>query len=74
MSYIDASEVVRKAVVTTLKGLGYTVNGNEFPRVEVMSVTSSFGIDKDNETEIVTVQLDVITQGTSHFNSSIVRL
>ena len=49
MSYIDASEVVRKAVVTTLKGLGYTVNGNEFPRVEVMSVTSSFGIDKDNE-------------------------
>ena len=65
MSYIDASEVVRKAVVTTLKGLGYTVNGNEFPRVEVMSVTSSFGIDKDNETEIVTVQLDVITQGTS---------
>lgn len=65
MSYIDASEVVRKAVVTTLKGLGYTVNGNEFPRVEVMSVTGQFGLDKDNETEIVTVQLDVITQGTS---------
>ena len=65
MSYIDASEVVRKAVVTTLKGLGYTVNGNAFPRVEVMSVTGQFGLDKDNETEIVTVQLDVITQGTS---------
>ena len=65
MSYIDASEVVRKAVVTTLKGLGYTVNGNEFPRVEVMSVTSSFGIDKDNETEIVTVQLDIITSDTT---------
>ena len=65
MSYIDASEVVRKAVVTTIKGLGYTVNGNAFPRVEVMSVTGQFGLDKDNETEIVTVQLDVITQGTS---------
>ena len=65
MSYIDASEVVRKAVVTTIKGLGYTVNGNAFPRVEIMSVTGQFGLDKDNETEIVTVQLDVITQGTS---------
>ena len=65
MSYIDDSEVVRKAVVTTLKGLGYTVNGNAFPRVEIMSVTGQFGLDKDNETEIVTVQLDIITQGTS---------
>ena len=73
MSYIDASEVVRKAVVTTLKGLGYTVNGNEFTRVEVMSVTSSFGIDKDNETEIVTVQLDVITQGTSPAQAILMR-
>ena len=65
MSYIDASEVVRKAVVTTLKGLGYTVNGNAFPRVEVMSVTGQFGLDKDNETELVTVQLDVITADTT---------
>ena len=73
MSYIDASEVVRKAVVTTLKWLGYTVNGNEFPRVEVMSVTGSFGIDKDNETEIVTVQLDVITQGTSPAQAILMR-
>ena len=73
MSYIDASEVVRKAVVTTLKGLGYTVNGNALPRVEVMSVTSSFGIDKDNETEIVTVQLDVITQGTSPAQAILMR-
>ena len=73
MSYIDASEVVRKAVVTTLKGLGYTVNGNAFPRVEVMRVTSSFGIDKDNETEIVTVQLDVITQGTSPAQAILMR-
>ena len=73
MSYIDASDVVRKAVVTTLKGLGYTVNGNAFPRVEIMSVTSSFGIDKDNETEIVTVQLDVITQGTSPAQAILMR-
>ena len=65
MSYIDASDVVRKAVVTTLKGLGYTVNGNAFPRVEVMSVTGQFGLDKDNETELVTVQLDVITADTT---------
>lgn len=73
MSYIDASEVVRKAVVTTLKGLGYTVNGNEFPRVEIMSVTGQFGLDKDNETEIVTVQLDVITQGTSPAQAILMR-
>ena len=73
MSYIDASEVVRKAVVTTLKGLGYTVNGNLFPRVEVMSVTGQFGLDKDNETEIVTVQLDVITQGTSPAQAILMR-
>lgn len=65
MSYIDASDVVRKAVVTTLKGLGYTVNGNAFPRVEVMSVTSSLGINKDEDMEIVTVQLDVITVDTT---------
>ena len=65
MSYIDASEVVRKAVVTTLNGLGYTVNGNAFPRVEVMSVTSSLGINKDEDMEIVTVQLDVITADTT---------
>ena len=73
MSYIDASEVVRKAVVTTIKGLGYTVNGNAFPRVEVMSVTGQFGLDKDNETEIVTVQLDVITQGTSPAQAILMR-
>ena len=65
MSYIDASEVVRKAVVTTLKGLGYTVNGNAFPRVEVMSATGSLGINKDEDMEIVTVQLDVITADTT---------
>ena len=65
MSYIDASDVVRKAVVTTLKGLGYTVNGNAFPRVEVMSVTGSLGINKDEDMEIVTVQLDVITADTT---------
>ena len=65
MSYIDASEVVRKSVVTTLKGLGYTVNGNAFPRVEVMSVTGSLGINKDEDMEIVTVQLDVITADTT---------
>ena len=73
MSYIDASEVARKAVVTTIKGLGYTVNGNAFPRVEVMSVTGQFGLDKDNETEIVTVQLDVITQGTSPAQAILMR-
>jgi hypothetical protein len=73
MSYIDASEVVRKAVVTTIKGLGYTVNGNAFPRVEVMSVTGQFGLDKDNETEIVTVQLDVITQETSPAHAILMR-
>ena len=65
MSYIDASDVVRKAVVTTLKGLGYTVNGSAFPRVEVMSVTGSLGINKDEDMEIVTVQLDVITADTT---------
>ena len=65
MSYIDASEVVRKAVVTTIKGLGYTVNGNAFPRVEIMSVTGSLGINKDEDMEIVTVQLDVITADTT---------
>ena len=65
MSYIDASDVVRKAVVTTLKGLGYTVNGNAFPRVEIMSVTGSLGINKDEDMEIVTVQLDVITADTT---------
>ena len=65
MSYIDASEVVRKAVVTTLKGLGYTINGNALPRVEVMSVTGSLGINKDEDMEIVTVQLDVITADTT---------
>ena len=65
MSYIDASDVVRKAVVTTLKCLGYTVNGNAFPRVEIMSVTSSLGINKDEDMEIVTVQLDVITADTT---------
>ncbi len=65
MSYIDASEVVRKSVVTTIKGLGYTVNGNEFPRVEVMSVTGSLGINKDEDMEIVTVQLDIITSDTT---------
>ena len=65
MSYIDASEVVRKAVVTTIKGLGYTVNGNAFPRVEVMSVTSQFGNEKELHDEIVTVQLDVITADTT---------
>ena len=73
MSYIDASEVVRKAVVTTIKGLGYTVNGNAFPRVEVMSVTGSLGINKDEDMEIVTVQLDVITQGTSPAQAILVR-
>ena len=65
MSYIDASEVVRKAVVTTIKGLGYTVNGNAFPRVEIMSVTAKFGPDKDNEIEEASAQLDIITSGTT---------
>lgn len=73
MSYIDASEVVRKAVVTTIKGLGYTVNGNAFPRVEIMSVTGQFGLDKDNETEIVTVQLDVITADTTPAQAILMR-
>ena len=73
MSYIDASEVVRKAVVTTLKGLGYTVNGNEFPRVEVMSVTGSLGINKDEDMEIVTVQLDVITADTTPAQAILMR-
>ena len=73
MSYIDASEVVRKAVVTTLKGLGYTVNGNAFPRVEVMSVTGSLGINKDEDMEIVTVQLDVITADTTPAKAILMR-
>lgn len=73
MSYIDASEVVRKAVVTTLKGLGYTVNGNEFPRVEVMSVTGSLGINKDEDMEIVTVKLDVITADTTPAQAILMR-
>ena len=73
MSYIDASEVVRKAVVTTIKGLGYTVNGNAFPRVEVMSVTGSLGINKDEDMEIVTVQLDVITADTTPAKAILMR-
>ena len=65
MSYIDASDVVRKAIVTTIKGLGYTVNGSAFPRVEIMSVTATFGPDKDNEIEEASAQLDIITSGTT---------
>ena len=65
MSYIDASDVVRKAIVTTIRNLGYTVNGSAFPRVEIVSVTGLFGEDKDNEMETVTVNLDIITSGTT---------
>ena len=65
MSYIDASDVIRKAIVTTVTGLGYVVNGNSFPRVEIMNCTGGFGAEVDNCSEYVTAQLDIITSGSS---------
>ena len=59
---IDSADDINKAIATTLINFGYKVNGatDVYPRVEIISVESEEGLEKDNEDEVVTATIEIL--------------
>ena len=61
---IDSADELNKAIASNLIALGYKVNGgiDEYPRVEIVSVTADEGVEKSNDDEYVTVTLELLSK------------
>ena len=61
---IDSADELNKALASNLIALGYKVNGgiDEYPRVEIVSVTAEEGIEKSNDDEYVTATLELLSK------------
>ena len=61
---IDSADELNKAIASNLISLGYKVNGgiDEYPRVEIMSVTADEGVEKSNDDEYVTATLELLSK------------
>ena len=59
---IDSADDINKAIATTLINFGYKVNGatDVYPRVEIISVESEEGLEKDNDDEVVTATIEIL--------------
>lgn len=64
---IDSADDINKAIATTLINFGYKVNGatDVYPRVEIISVESEEGLEKDNEDEYVNVTIEILGKSKS---------
>ena len=64
---IDSADDINKAIATTLINLGYKVNGatDVYPRVEIISVKSEEGLEKDNDDEYVNVTIEILGKSKS---------
>lgn len=61
---IDSADELNKAIAYNLISLGYKVNGgiDEYPRVEIVSVTAEEGVEKSNDDEYVTATLELLSK------------
>lgn len=61
---IDSADELNKAIASNLIALGYKVNGgiDEYPRVEIVSVTAEEGVEKSNDDEYVTATLELLSK------------
>lgn len=61
---IDSADELNKAIASNLISLGYRVNGgiDEYPRVEIVSVTADEGVEKSNDDEYVTATLELLSK------------
>ena len=61
---IDSADELNKAIVSNLIALGCKVNGgiDEYPRVEIVSVTAEEGVGKSNDDEYVTATLELLSK------------
>ena len=61
---IDSADELNKAIASNLIALGYKVNGgiDEYPRVEIVSVTADEGVEKSNNDEYVTATLELLSK------------
>ena len=59
---IDSADELNKAIASNLIALGYKVNGgiDEYPRVEIVSVTAEEGVEKSNDDEIVNATIEIL--------------
>lgn len=59
---IDSADELNKAIASNLIALGYKVNGgiDEYPRVEIVSVTAEEGVEKSNDDEYVTATIEIL--------------
>ena len=64
---IDSADDINKAIATTLINFGYKVNGatDVYPRVEIISVESEEGLEKDNEDEYVNATIEILGKSKS---------
>ena len=64
---IDSADDINKAIATTLINFGYKVNGatDVYPRVEIVSVESEEGLEKDNEDEYVNATIEILAKSKS---------
>ena len=63
MSYTP-HKYLRQALVTKLKGLGYSLSGS-YPRVELYDFATTQGAEKNNVSEIVTCVIEVVDSADS---------
>ena len=61
---IDSADELNKAIASNLIALGYKVNGgiDEYPRVEIVSVTADEGVEKSNDDEYVTATIELLSK------------
>ena len=61
---IDSADELNKAIASNIISLGYKVNGgiDEYPRVEIVSVTADEGVEKSNDDEYVTATLELLSK------------
>ena len=61
---IDSADELNKAIASNLISLGYKVNGgiDEYPRVEIVSVTADEGVEKSNDDEYVTATIELLSK------------
>ena len=61
---IDSADELNKAIASNLIALGYKVNGgiDEYPRVEIISVTADEGVEKSNDDEYVTATIELLSK------------
>ena len=61
---IDSADELNKAIASNLIALGYKVNGgiDEYPRVEIVSVTADEGVERSNDDEYVTATIELLSK------------